>query len=780
MHASGTLPILQAPPQASEGIIRNWTRFHHNNAVTLPTTIQPSQLHNYDFAPLSPSPLYSTVLHSQFHFQGPPSALEPVASSNANAENATRKRGRPRKSALLPSGLLEATSANDQSSPAPESQPAAKKQKTLKIQEPENERPAPRGEPLVWADDRTALCESLPYFRAYQGACYSNECRSKSFLFDKYSHSRDIITDKVVLARAGGGMSRKSLADEMEQSKDQENSSHVRSTINSMELYVPVVIIFGNENSKIKSKMPHIYNVGDFFKITHVWYEKSDGLIVIRFRFEKLDHKCPGWWHPQDQESSQLGAYGPIHNQTCTCCGHSSPQVYKQYWICLNHACEQFWKPGDNNSPHIAEDSLEYDERFLHAFTPWPSSIAPYPLRPALMPLEEYHNIRSDESENAIKGIVCPKCGRCTGRGEFYGLVCGNPNCDFTYKAPKEVIPPIALHDRLKPRTSGFAIHFSDWWDSHIRLQVTLANNYRTHRYDIPGIGSVFHMMANKVVNEEKGGPDDMFVELQEKVESLGLERRYLKEGKLNHRTNHFSMNFGMPYKYVAKNPSKSFEEAPDAVRETRSRMEWACRQCLGNGWDGTNHHGFNELLCVGYHGKNKMDYHDDGEKGLGPVVAALSIGYPADMRFRLKSKHFTGRMRQGNLLLEPPILDWACQNAEFRKAALSELAQVEGSEARSQKIGGIEAQLKARTKGRLGKDILTMSLNHGDIMIMSGAAIQEYIEHTVVPLGRKRFALTCRYIDPSSVDKDHQPPYAVEEDKIKYDGRALAQPSSE
>lgn len=47
----------------------------------------------------------------------------------------------------------------------------------------------------------------------------------------------------------------------------------------------------------------------------------------------------------------------------------------------------------------------------------------------------------------------------------------------------------------------------------------------------------------------------------------------------------------------------------------------------------------FNEILSVAYMEGGKMNYHDDGEHGLGPVVASISLGADATMSFRPKKK---------------------------------------------------------------------------------------------------------------------------------------------
>jgi alkylated DNA repair dioxygenase AlkB len=42
-----------------------------------------------------------------------------------------------------------------------------------------------------------------------------------------------------------------------------------------------------------------------------------------------------------------------------------------------------------------------------------------------------------------------------------------------------------------------------------------------------------------------------------------------------------------------------------------------------------------NEVLSAAYLEEQKMTFHSDDEKGLGPIVAALSLGSPAVMQYR-------------------------------------------------------------------------------------------------------------------------------------------------
>ena len=112
-----------------------------------------------------------------------------------------------------------------------------------------------------------------------------------------------------------------------------------------------------------------------------------------------------------------------------------------------------------------------------------------------------------------------------------------------------------------------------------------------------------------------------------------------------------------MPYNYVAAADSAPFSEAPAAVMECLSRLIWAGTTVT----NGSPRPLFNELLAVGYFETMKMDvsvlpcgpehllvwapakslqYHDDGEKTLGDLVATWSLGAPGDMFFRIKKAY--------------------------------------------------------------------------------------------------------------------------------------------
>ncbi|KAH8977000.1 hypothetical protein EDB83DRAFT_2538231 [Lactarius deliciosus] len=159
--------------------------------------------------------------------------------------------------------------------------------------------------------------------------------------------------------------------------------------------------------------------------------------------------------------------------------------------------------------------------------------------------------------------------------------------------------------------------------------------------------------------------------------------------GKGQLLSNYFSQNTGAPYQYIggAERTTPLKDGAP-AVLGALHMIQHRIETTLGMRED------FNEVLSAAYMEKQKMAFHSDSEPGLGPVVASLSLGSTAEMHFRLQSKYIVPGDR--------------------RKVAMS------------------------------------LILRHGDILVMDGAGVQEYYQHTVVPKNF-RIVATVRSISPEN-----------------------------
>lgn len=171
---------------------------------------------------------------------------------------------------------------------------------------------------------------------------------------------------------------------------------------------------------------------------------------------------------------------------------------------------------------------------------------------------------------------------------------------------------------------------------------------------------------------------------------------------------------------------SRPFKDAPPVIISAITQLSSAGKKSVALGGEAFgSFNEFNEMLSVGYFEGSHMGvsfplysaidlclqlkWHDDGEKTLGPTVASMSLGCSSIMQWRPKAKA---------------------------------------------KICG---KTKANNKKQEKVPVLKILLEHGDIMIMHGAKIQQLYEHEVKPCGKLRFALTCRYIDPTTLSGEER-----------------------
>jgi alkylated DNA repair dioxygenase AlkB len=236
-----------------------------------------------------------------------------------------------------------------------------------------------------------------------------------------------------------------------------------------------------------------------------------------------------------------------------------------------------------------------------------------------------------------------------------------------------------------------------------------------------------------------------------------------------------------MPYKFIAAAASHSFDGAASPITDARTRLNWAAKLVLAQYYDKSieDLHAdwkakeFNEVLALAYLDKQSIDYHDDGEKGLGPTIATLSLGAPATMKIRMKAKHYYGVSKSNILVDAPPVS--GCLEYESRLREQPGLDQChQNKKAYAQEV---VKKLGLKFQGKHTKDVLTLKLEHGDIVVMHGADVQKYYEHSVESEGMLRFALTCRHIELDSLKAEDKPTYEVAPDSGFYDGSELPAP---
>lgn len=427
--------------------------------------------------------------------------------------------------------------------------------------------------------------------------------------------------------------------------------------------------------------------------------------------------------------------------------------------MCLNEACPAFWTLDMDTPPreleHLSnflQPRLEYDARRR----------APCALVPHLPSAEADPTFAV--SRVCWKGVVCRRCGACISRIEWTaGWICTTPGCNFRYNVPLIPITAYQVADPHAITITGHAIpttqHYPD-----VHHAVRLTAHYRINTYTILGCGTITHFQPNVFANQRRNGPDDLFVQLQET--DVGLKRFPLSNSLVpGALTAHFAVNYGMPYKYVVAVDSKSFGEAPKAILRALHRLTWAGEQAVTDG----TFQKFNELLTVGYFQEQKMGFHDDGERTLGPTIATLSLGGEATMSFRMKKRHYLGFSKSGVYQMDQEPMP-GCLEYERRLELYRNRYTISDAHRTSLLNEIVESATMVRVPA--SPQIIRTTLKHGDMIVMHGENIQQYYEHAVHPSGKLRFALTCRYVDPGLVDRNqHWKGDYVDDPDYQYDG---------
>ncbi|KAF7293307.1 2OG-FeII-Oxy-2 domain-containing protein [Mycena chlorophos] len=465
-----------------------------------------------------------------------------------------------------------------------------------------------------------------------------------------------------------------------------------------------------------------------FYRIVDVWAEYQPdrshprGAVVrYKFAFQWCESQGQPWWfaysasngrliHPDQSTANNDVAVSPLPfssepppTASCSTCGFLSPRVYAQGWACLRPECPRFFhhRLGDDwvLLPCRATD-LDYNPGFLALKNPSAWDIPPgfsaslSPPEPNTAPVD---GVMTDYA--STRGWHCRSCGRLSCRSAWEHYEC--PNCKAMHKITASIRPAAPLINQAIKLGRGFV-------DESYKVHPRAAG------VEILPTRTFLHASAN---NEEHLGsiqtfvlPDNrgkihlirtnpsMLFEADQIFEAYQTQafdgrlvfRRYpLKAHKLRGPmlTSYFSQNSGEVYRYVGGTDNTvPFDRAPGAVLQARDLIQKRIREALDDPSE------FNEILSAAYMEQQQMGFHTDSEPGLGPVVAGLSMGSPALMKFRLALKY---------------------------------------TPADSQRFVMLEVVLR-----------------HGDVCVMDGADVQEYYEHTVIP-SNFRIAATARWISP-------------------------------
>jgi len=475
----------------------------------------------------------------------------------------------------------------------------------------------------------------------------------------------------------------------------------------------------GNQCGASPSALPRRYAVMDWFKVTHAWAEECtlSKFTRWRFRFEKLDFSTDGWWAA---EASEIDNQAQITNAVCLHCRQESPKVYLQGWMCMNPSCGLWWKASANlPKPHLVTNILQidgvnsppqnlvYDYDFLNARTHWEPAyeLPPSPLKPVMDMDNDFAWLLMDVSRKSWKGFCCSECGRLSCREFWDRWQCANcGHCVYPKQRP--IFTPAQLEDPHRLAYTGLTVPQDTFGDDITRTRL-VKDSLNIMKYELPDCGTVTHILANRASNAAFHDADWLLHEYQQA--NLPFQRYTIQTVSGLTRTAHFTYNVGAQYHYVANQPTVAFEDAHPVVQRARELLEKRVKDLYPDVE-------FNEILNVAYIQSQKMNFHQDGEKGLGPTVASISLGCPAVMDFRIKAKS----SKRGKKEHKVPA------DEENESEAAAKAAE--------------ERDEKKRAR-------LTLKLHHGDIVIMHGEKIQTVWEHAAIPLGFFRIAATARYI---------------------------------
>ncbi|TFK44332.1 hypothetical protein BDQ12DRAFT_730402 [Crucibulum laeve] len=616
--------------------------------------------------------------------------------------------------------------------------------------------------PPIWAKSRQEVCETFDWFRSYQGGVYFSHDVVKGYLLSAFASRRDrfehngrlIIShgfgirsspnspkpDFNTLFRGGkaesshkakGHASAQQADDQLAQDKS------VRALLRNYRERRPVVLLIDDKYILFPYDLAGqgvTYAVLGYYMIIHAWAEyhpanNERGRVVrYKFAFQWCEGQGAPWWiqtannQMQEESHNTLLCFvsPPIQNnlipaqkgmppvkidefslselrhspsdrkcQPCSDCGTKSPKVYQVGWSCLNPICNRFWMTVDGQ---MLPEDLEYELEFLkistpHSLPPGYGSLLPPPPMP-----ENSDGITTDYA--FTRGWHCTRCGRLSCRYKWQYWEC--MNCEAVYavsgriRIPKEFwfqTVPVTFHDHFIVPSSKI--------EQLPIVAYSFGNGRRgqAQTFVLPrNRGFIHHIQAGTPAGKIEA--DNIFQEYQEQAASGSLifRRWPLRAHKCRGTllSNYFSQNSGEPYQYVGGTANTvPFDKAPGAVVKARNLIEDRISAALGKVAE------FNEVLSAAYMERQKMAFHSDDEIGLGPLVAGLSLGSPALMHFRLNPKHDPHQRHKGVAI--------------------------------------------------------TFVLRHGDILVMDGAGVQEFYEHTVIPTNF-RIAATARFISANRI----------------------------
>ncbi|GAA5849045.1 hypothetical protein JCM5353_004142 [Sporobolomyces roseus] len=627
------------------------------------------------------------------------------------------------------------------------------------------------GRPPVWAVGRQELCETLDYFKSYQGGHYDRKERCLGYLLDGFPSANDRCDQhgKVIISH-GGGNSHSTTAGFVLHSSQERNNMRMRALQNCLERKVPVMLLAGNQYSffpKLRG-MGFVeggnevrYAVLGAYLISDIWAEgepvegskdasssKDEYFVRFKVRFEWVESQGTPWFsdiigkEPSSREESastvphsSSGSSQAATHVTCRTCKKSHRAVYLESVECYNESCINFFRLPDGRM--VPPANLTYHPSLLAStFISSSNSLIPQPVIPQTLQTLATSPRTRDYSKASWRGFGCSDCGRVSSRSEWLRLSCQECGAEVDATGDKLTVDQIRLqvptktNSRSRKDSMGPVLCADGIKQSPINVQ-----GFQGYTFDL-GQGSKVHQMWPST-SEGHAEADRLLAAYQ--GEAAG---NLFKRNPLNcHRSQgsllcqQFTWNGGEEYLHAIAAQTYPFDSTEtslldqsrsDSSKATDEPVQFAA-PCAKDACDylkmvaplvvskdKVHETQFNEILSVAYMAGGKMNYHDDGEIGLGSVVSSISLGSDAIMSFRPKEK------RDSKKKQENPV--------------------------------------ESKSKSRATKAVLRLLLRHGHVMLMEGTEMQKVFEHAVEPQGL-RFAATARLVGPEHARKGKKHP---------------------
>lgn len=476
------------------------------------------------------------------------------------------------------------------------------------------------------------------------------------------------------------------------------------------------------------------------------------------------------------------------NSETCKMCIQESPRIFEEYFLCQNTACGNHWRVDGR----ISTANLTYTKTFLQKrdigrlsnnFKP-PGAMTgthfPEVAPPFRSWVKDNHETLTPESLTAENyeakmkvlntGFLCPSCHMLNRRIKWHAWHCANGDCNYSHNGAPPFLLPQKLTE-LVPKHKAI-----DW------KKLTVApfkcfqyeqdcGDYTCYNYDLAYGCGISILVPKPGTNNNHKGADWLYERVFDLASdgTIPLERIITPASAEGTITNHYIVNYGKPYKLAThiKN-TINWEDAPEEITYARNKINeltdrFQIRDPQGNLVDGEGE--FNECYIAGYFTDNAMSWHDDGEGGLGSVVATWTLGGAGRMQIGMKTKHMYGR--RGQKFIDEDLVLPGCIHETERRALKHTLDTVyaqypnpdTNATHRAQRLQA-HAQWKqsfhtllqnvkmpAKPKPRRMLDI---PLVHGSIAVMRGAKMQQLYEHKVTVETPLRLALTFRHVSPA------------------------------